>query len=914
MSNEIGGRTDKFGNRFEKNCIISCFLDVISEKIQFCSIENIGQDEIGTDIITVDFDGKSKYIQCKERNGNSNGWTWSSLNKYNIFKKWKIHLDANNNNYIALQSPLPFVVFEDLIKRANNTNGNPKDFYEFQIKGSGKTIQSEYEKYCRLMNLNINDENDIAKSISYLRRSRIEQKADENFKNDLLDRINVYFLGDRNIIYNLLLDLIENGNIYSKKIDIIFLNEYFMINNIFKRDLSNDDRIFPTIQRLNDEYKDSYYLINNKMIERKEAEECINEINSGNSIIISGKAGYGKSGVTKQIIEYLEANNILYLAIKLDKKIPTGNAEMWSKKLGFRTSISYCLDCVSKKEKAVLILDQLDALRWTNSHSRDSLEICCELLNDIKKINIDRKEKISIILVCRDYDLENDSGIKRIINNTNKQLDNNCMIKWSRIKIAELKEDQIQDIVGKDLYKDLNLKLKNLLKIPSNLYIWTKLKQKEDRNEIFTTGTLISKWWQQIEKESIKFDIRPQDLINAREEIVHKMEMFNKTNISCRHLKMDNKISDFLHSQGFIIKLENENISFAHQSILDFYLVENMIDRYLNGEELINLIGPRKQQVPNKRYQIQMFLQELLYEDTELFVKAVQYIRDNNNIRSYIKYVVYEVLGQVTNIDFNISEFVLKNYNDERLISVVYRNHKNYIDFLIKNNIFDKWMQEEKTISNVVMLLGSINKYFSNIEVEFIRKYIGINEKVDKIIYKSFPFDIVYDTDELFEIRMNLYSKYIELADIYVNLDELISKKEKRAITLIKFWIENEMVKKRNTKYSYNNSIEYSNNTKIAGSEYVIKMLLPLIPKKKREQINLYTWTNGNYHERSIERICVSLIKNATVNLVNSNPDKFFEIFEDYMGKGYAIHNEIILYGLLKFPQKYANDIMKYLF
>ncbi len=913
MSNETGGRTDKFGNRFEKNCMIACILDVVSEKIQCCSIENIGKDEIGTDIITIDLEGKSKYIQCKERNGNSNGWTWSSLNKYKIFEKWRIHLDSSNNNYIALQSPLSFIAFEDLIKRANNTNGNPKDFYEFQIKGSGKEIQNSYKKYCEIMKLNINDEGDIAKSISYLKRSKIEQKIDENFKNDILDRISIYFLGDRNIIYNLLLDLIENGNIYAKKIDNIYLNKFFNSNNILRRDLSNDNRIFPTIQKLNDEYKNSYYWIDNKIIERKELDECINEINNGNSIVISGKAGYGKSGVTNQLINYLEEENIVYLAIKLDKKVPTGNAEMWSKELGFSTSVSYCLDCISKNEKAVLILDQLDALRWTNSHSRDSVDICCELLNDIKKINSDRKEKISIVLVCRDYDLENDNGIRKIVNDISRQLNDDHKEKWIRIKIDELEEEKIQNVVG-ETYRSLNLKLKNLLKVPSNLYIWTKLKEKEDMNDIFTTGTLINKWWKQIEKESTKFDIRIQDLINARDEIVDKMRNFNKISISCRHLKIDNNILDFLHSQEFIIKLENEIISFSHQSILDFYLVENMIDRYLNGEELINLIGTKKQQVPNKRYQVQMFLQELIIEDTGKFVKAVEYIRDNDDIRSYIKYVIYEVLGQVCDIDYNISEFILKNYNDERFINIVFKNHKSYIDFLIKNNVFDKWMKEDKTITKAIVLLGSINNHFDDTEVEFIKKYIGINEQSDNLLYKSFPFDITYDTDKLFEIRMNLYQKYNELADIYVNLDELIKKNEKRAISLVKFWIENEMDKKRNVKYSYNNSIEYSDNTKIVGDENVINMLLPIIPKKKRDQIDLYKWTNGNYHEKSIERICISLIKNATVNLIKNNPDKFLKVFEEYMGQGYVIHNEIILYGLSKLPNRYANTVIKYLF
>ena len=60
MANETGGRADKFGNKFEKNCIINYYIDVVREKIKYCSFEKIGDDEKGTDIIIEDF--KNKHI------------------------------------------------------------------------------------------------------------------------------------------------------------------------------------------------------------------------------------------------------------------------------------------------------------------------------------------------------------------------------------------------------------------------------------------------------------------------------------------------------------------------------------------------------------------------------------------------------------------------------------------------------------------------------------------------------------------------------------------------------------------------------------------------------------------------------------------------------------------------------------
>ena len=50
MAHEIGGRADKFGNRFENNWVISKLLDVIEERVSFIILEALGEDEEGVDL------------------------------------------------------------------------------------------------------------------------------------------------------------------------------------------------------------------------------------------------------------------------------------------------------------------------------------------------------------------------------------------------------------------------------------------------------------------------------------------------------------------------------------------------------------------------------------------------------------------------------------------------------------------------------------------------------------------------------------------------------------------------------------------------------------------------------------------------------------------------------------------------
>lgn len=83
-------------------------------------------------------------------------------------------------------------------------------------------------------------------------------------------------------------------------------------------------------------------------------------------------------------MNYCEGEDIPYIAIKLDRRIPHGNSEIWGQELGFSGSIVYALNTISKDKTAVLVLDQLDALRWTQANSSEALAVCMEMIRQVR--------------------------------------------------------------------------------------------------------------------------------------------------------------------------------------------------------------------------------------------------------------------------------------------------------------------------------------------------------------------------------------------------------------------------------------------------------------------------------------------------------------------------------------------------
>ena len=136
MAYKVEEEQDKYGNQFEYNWTIYKLLEVVEEKIDYIILENIGKYEEGVDLWIGNKDGSCEGQQCKGRNGSQESWDYGTVNAKGIFVKWKKQLEREEKNKVSvsLVSPLAFTLFEDLTKRARNTNANPHDFYQYQIE------------------------------------------------------------------------------------------------------------------------------------------------------------------------------------------------------------------------------------------------------------------------------------------------------------------------------------------------------------------------------------------------------------------------------------------------------------------------------------------------------------------------------------------------------------------------------------------------------------------------------------------------------------------------------------------------------------------------------------------------------------------------------------------------------------
>ena len=369
---------------------------------------------------------------------------------------------------------------------------------------------------------------------------------------------------------------------------------------------------------------------------------------------------------------------------------------------------------------------------------------------------------------------------------------------------------------------------------------------------------------------------------------------------------------DYLISSEIII-LQNNKLSFVHQSILDYFISLSMSEKYFNKQSIEEIIGEKGKQDPKRRYQIQMFLQNILELDSSDFLLIGEKMLFSNNVRYYVKYIFYEILRQIEEPDENITQFILTNYENNIFGNYLMDNaifgKKQYISILMAHGILEQWYLENK--KNIVFnLLYSITPNFDDKIISFIKKYAFKNINDDKQFMRCFIHDITEESEEMFELRMRFYEIYPNY--IFIDITQLMKHFEKRIVQLISFCLKNK-IETHNIYLSSYEELDLDNNFFIENAEFILNELLPYISKENGLEIKYSSWDERNTYKKSIKRISVKLIKRATIGLINKSPCSFWDYYKPYIGKGYHVFNEIILTSLLHMPPKYSNQIIDYL-
>lgn len=922
MAFEPGGMSEKLGNRYEGRWVAKQLLRLLNENIQSVTVELIGPDEQGVDLLVVGKDGVRQLQQCKARCGGRESWTISALRDKGILGHLKHHLDRDPNHKFSLVTAVPAQTFADICESARNSNDNPRDFFQYQVQDVSEQRRKVFQGFCEAEGLDPQKEEDLGKAFDYLKRTHIELFPDDrNTWSNVRTHAGFLLTGESETAISVLLTYAEDNDKYRQPIYADELRRYLaQKHDIHPKQLEHDDRIAPAIEELQRQFSDSIRpgLINSAIIPREETPRIIESIDKGQDVVVHGAAGNGKSGVLYELTDYLQQQNIPHLPIRLDRRIPRNTARQFGINLGLPESPTNCLAGLAADRKCVLILDQLDAIRWTAAHSLGAMEVCKELLRQVRSLR-GTGINIAIVFACRTFDLENDPEIKKLFADGKEQ-------GISKIPVKEFSDEQLKAIIGQDI-TSLTKAQKRILSCPQNLAIWLELKKKGAMPDFRSATELMRRFWENRrrllgEQAGISADQMDAFLAPLLDYMEGKSEISAPATLVAKNPAVRHAFVSF-----GILQQGAGRISFCHQRYLDHLIAERLLQKIYQGTgSVIKWLGPTENQALFRREQLRQVLAMLSEESPADFFNAARELLASTAVRFHLKHLVLELIGQLDEIADDIGKYFLKLLDEpywrDHVQETVFLGHHPWVSYLLSAGVISKWIEseDERKVNRALWLLRSVAEHIPDRITEILAPFVAKGDDWPARILNSICWREAHDSEKMFELRLQLAR--LGYVKDFVDWKTLCARYPLRAVRLIEVVLSTWNIDDKETSVGRKGRMERWYDQDLSALHDAVKMYpvqtwdLLMTHVKRLTSIRadhydprLRKWRDERFsrHETDITRGVVELLILAGQVLAAEQPDKLIARVIP-LGKSISpVVQEVIIAAYAHLPASHAD-------
>jgi hypothetical protein len=758
MPLEPGGYAEKLGNRYEGRWGVRQLLRLLSEELVTVTIEPLGDDEHGVDLWIERRDGSRQGQQCKHHD---KPWTLADLSARGVLRAACFQLDRDPSYEFALISPSTSPALGPLCESARQSSGDAEQFYELQVQAISEDRRLAYRQFCGYLGLGPENHANRALAYGYLRRMFIECWPDSaTAREDLLGLANVLVVGDPATVLAVLAGFVQDNLRMPITAPAVWHN--LKSHGLQPRHLPNDTRILPAVEELRQQFADSIKddLIAGAVIPRKETSTVLEALRDGAVVVLHGSPGRGKSGVLYELIQRFRDEKWVYLPVRLDRQEPRNTPRQFGQDLGLPESPVKCLEAVAGPQRSVLVLDQLDAIRWTSRHSLNALEVCKSLVREVKSLR-DLGKRIGVVLACRTYDLDNDPSIKAWL-----AAENAGERKPVRIEVAPLDEQVVADVVQRQghAFSSLSKRQKGILQSPQHLAMWVRLVQSGGAPDFQNRVELMRDYWESRVRELKRHDVSVDDANSLLGTLVYYMES-NGSVSAPRSLVANPEVLAALRACG-LLQFSGGQITFSHQSYLDFQIATRVV-RQIHGEggTVRGWLGDCERQSLFRREQLRQAL-VLLHDDLpHQFPAIVRDLLENPEglaeIRFHLKHLVLETVGQ-----FDIPDPGLLGYMKtlaekeawrEHVLGTVFLAHPPFVGWLIESGTVARWLSSPDSQQPACWMLRSVSDQMPDVVADALTLYGRSDDEEQRACALGcLCWRMHDDSERMFELRLEL--------------------------------------------------------------------------------------------------------------------------------------------------------------
>src|ERR1019366_1654781 len=644
-----GGDSDKLGNRYEGWWTINNLIDVLAGDAVALQPEAY-EESIGVEFIKTMRDGSEEFHSVKRQRAGP-GWKLNALASLDergrsVLKDLFDKLDTYAPRAVVFVSTTVHSQAYEVWDRSRRCQ--TPDEFERQLK-TDKGLHDDFPK-----NILPLCNNNLAVALNRFHSFRLEPQGEYELRRQVETNV-------RRLLYRIDGQPVDSLGVVLKLADFVCdslgrrlvesdVRSELARHGYHLRDWVRDTHIPRQVGALNQRYLQHVEadLILGCPIPRSEAgavAQALQERNCKTAQLIVGAAGRGKSCVLTQIIRELDKAHVPFLAIRLDNVSPVNSTRALGQALELPDSPAIVLAGLSQGKRAVLLVDQLDAMSVVSGRNPDLWQIFEELLQEVSQ-----HPNLRLLLACRAFDLEHDPRLARLVKQEGPA---------QRIELGLLPIETVREVVqhGGGSSERLSANELEILRTPFHLHLFL---HGEPANPVSFGGRqeLFARFWKAKRQKASQRNINFEQVVGVLTDELSQSEC-----ISASADRLDSVASeaDALVSDNVLV-FENGRYRFFHESFFDYAFARRFVSR---GRDLVKFLTQEcAEQHLFRRAQVRQVLAYQREDNRSAYLVTLSAFLNHQSVRIHLKKLALDWLAQLddpSNEEWLIIERLLKH-------------------------------------------------------------------------------------------------------------------------------------------------------------------------------------------------------------------------------------------------------------
>lgn len=757
--------------------MVHCALEVVTGRAQSLKWEPPAGETNGGELILSRTSGEELH-QCKI--GNKSFGKWSAAQLSVVLRHALAWLTggivSRQFHFVSRDRAAPL---DDLTDRARRFAGDEPGFVGSLSSGDRK----ELDRLARTWRYDWSDEGGRRRVIQFLQRlyfasgfwgvdrKRLDADAEALFigrGSEIVDRISSYA--------------------FERLGQVLFaddLRQALSVAGFLPRDLRLDPSVSSTIERLQDSFLRDLgaNLIGGSLILRTASRDAVTAVISDKpptALLLTGGAGAGKSAVLFETAQELRSRGIPFLPVRFDVDRPEEDLlDFSAKKLGLRADPVASLDALAGERCSVLILDQLDAVRWTAAHAAKAMQVVQELVERARGA-----PAMTVLAACRTFDLEDDRRLRALFPED-----------IPRINVGELREPVVVDEVKRCGVEpgDLSSREMALLRNAFTLSLWVEIIRGGAAPARFANRTELLKTFWDVQRTRIREEhgVLDSETNALLDQVVAFLDQEGRLDAPDILLEAYPAARRALFSLG-MLQLRSGRVRFAHQAHADYQIALRVVHRVLTeGFTLVEWAA--RDQSLFRRQQVRQALEMLRDVDPKEYGETIAAFLTSPNVRFHLRQLAVQLLRHTPDpTDAEIDAVVdalqlgeLRPYFCQHLLEY----SEPWSRALLRRGLLLEWLKSghPEDRARAVRVLGSC----SHILGDELAPALEVLERgsSDEEVAGLLPSDASSDSPLLFDRRLALTSAVPWFAARQLHtqmaLEDLVEHEPSKALQLV---------------------------------------------------------------------------------------------------------------------------------